>query len=187
VPADGLADPPRNPSHASEHDDDYGHSSDDEDYNGSTMQNAFDEMYSGQEGFPFFVAGRVQPVTHLHPPAGQIFQLWQIYLQRVNPLLRVTHVPTIQAMITGAVANLGDAPQNLEALMFTIYAMSASTLTDPEARQSFGASKMELQARFNSAAQQALVNAGFMRANDILTLTAFVLYLVGGFVDDNTS
>ncbi|KAH2544623.1 hypothetical protein KXW97_001886 [Aspergillus fumigatus] len=43
-------------------------------------------------------------VLALHPEQVQIFRLWQIYLENVNPLLKVTHTPTLQPRIVDAIA-----------------------------------------------------------------------------------
>lgn len=153
--------------------------SDDDDFDGSGIQDAFDEIYRGQEGFPFIVAGRNQPVTHLHPPFVHIMQLWNVYLTNVNPILHITHVPTAQALVIEGSADLAALPKNVEALMFAIYLMAVTSLNDNETRSLFGQAKVDMQAKYYAAVQQALVNAGFMRTNDLLSLTAFVLYLVG--------
>lgn len=58
----------------------------------------------------FFLAlARPRPdveLSTLHPEQMQVVRLWQIYLENVNPLLRVTHSPTLQARILDAVGDL---------------------------------------------------------------------------------
>ncbi|PKS08817.1 hypothetical protein jhhlp_003426 [Lomentospora prolificans] len=144
---------------------------------GSKVHHAFDKMYESQEGFPFMVGGRSASVTHLHPSAIHIFQLWQIYINRVNPLLRLTHAPTIQGRIIEVSARLDSIPKELEALMFAIYLVAVNTLEENEAVETFGESKTILLTRFHSAAQQSLINAGFMRTSDVMVLQAYTLYL----------
>lgn len=144
------------------------------------MHRAFDKMYEHQDGFPFIVgSNRATSVAHHHPTTIQIFQLWQIYINHVNPLLKVTHIPTVQGLIIEASSNLDDIPKNVEALMFSIYIMAVLTMEDVECRKMFGGeSKPELLARFHKAGQQALINAGFMRTTDMMVLQAYILFLV---------
>ncbi|GFP53496.1 aurofusarin cluster transcription factor aurR2 [Trichoderma asperellum] len=159
-------------------------SDDDEDYapnyatNQSFIHAAFDKMFANQDGFPFIIGGSTAPVTHLHPPSIHILQLWQIYIDNINPLLKMTHVPSIQSKIIEATSRLHEAPKNLEALMFAIYVICINSLEDAEVQRTFGETKQELLARFFPALQQALVNAGFMRMPDPLTLQAYLLYLM---------
>ncbi len=62
-------------------------------------------MFEHQDGFPFVIGGQANKVTDLHPPGIQIFQLWQIYLTNINPLLKVTHTQTLQGQIIEAGTN----------------------------------------------------------------------------------
>jgi hypothetical protein len=41
-------------------------------------------------------------LSTLHPEPVQIFRLWQIYLDNANPLLKVTHTPSLQGRIIEA-------------------------------------------------------------------------------------
>lgn len=117
-------------------------------------------------------------VTDLHPPAVQIFQLWQIYLDNVNPLLKVTHTPTLQGQLIEAAANPSKMSKPLEALLFSIYYIAVMSLTDEQVRDTFKEEKSRLMSKYHRGTQQALVNAGFMRTSDLVVLQAFLLYLV---------
>ncbi|KAK6224730.1 fungal specific transcription factor [Colletotrichum tabaci] len=153
-------------------------SSEDE-VDGSTIHHAFDKMYDNQDGFPFIVGSRNASVTHLHPPPIQIFQLWQIYINNVNPLLKITHVPTVQGLIIEASANLEKVPKSVESLMFAIYLMAVTSLEDAEVAKMFNEPKPTVLSTFHTGLQQALVNAGFMRTSDTMVLQAYMLYLIG--------
>ncbi|KAI0378038.1 hypothetical protein F5Y04DRAFT_166125 [Hypomontagnella monticulosa] len=155
-----------------------GDSSDEEDV-GSSINQAYDRMFDSADGFPFVVGGQFESVTDQHPSAIQIFQLWQIYLNNVNPLLKLTHTPTLQVRIIEAGANLDKVSRPLEALMFSIYLMAVTSIDDEECRLTFNASRNTLLAKYYYAAQQALLNSGFMRNPDLTVLQAYLLYLLG--------
>ncbi|KAM0250067.1 hypothetical protein ACHAQJ_008760 [Trichoderma viride] len=144
----------------------------------SFIHAAFDKMFANQDGFPFIIGGSTAPVTHIHPSSIQILQLWQIYIDNINPLLKITHVPSIQSKIIEATSRLHEAPKNIEALMFAIYVISINSIEDTEVQRTFGETKQELLGRYFPALQQALVNASFMRMPDPLTLQAYLLYLM---------
>jgi hypothetical protein len=135
-------------------------------------------MFGDNDGFPFQVGGSTASVTSSHPSAIQIFQLWQIYINNVNPLIRISHVPTLQGQIISASANLSKIPKPLEALMFSIYFVTVLSMTDQEVQSTFGDDRTMLLTKYHNASQQALVNAGFMRSSDIMCLQALFLYLV---------
>jgi hypothetical protein len=135
-------------------------------------------MFENSDGFPFVVGGTMATVTNAHPPAIQMFQLWQIYINNVNPLLKVTHTPTLQAQVISASANPAKISKPLEALMFSIYFAAITSLTEDEVQSTFGEDKAILLGKYHNATQQALVNAGFMRSPELTVLQAFFLYLV---------
>ena len=160
-------------------DDDDGSSDDGLGVDGTaTIHHAFDGMFEQQDGFPFVIGGQTTKVTELHPPGIQIFQLWQIYLTNVNPLLKVTHTPTLQAQIIEAGANVARIPRALEALMFAVYFSAVTSMSEADVQSTFDEDRTRLLARFHRATQQALINAGFMRSPDLVVLQAFFLYLV---------
>ena len=152
-------------------------SSDDE-VEGSTIHRAFDNFFSNADGFPFTVGGSSISVTRLHPNPIQIFQLWQLYIDNVNSLLKITHVPTVQPQILQAASALDKMPKNIEAFMFGVYVMAITSMDERHVQSMFSESKQQLLTRYLPATQQTLVNAGFMRVDDPLVLQAFVLYLV---------
>lgn len=135
-------------------------------------------MFDGQDGFPFVIGGSTTSVTELHPPAVQIFQLWQVYLDNVNPLLKVTHTQTLQGQLIEAAANPSKINKPLEALLFSIYFMAIVSLTDEEVQDTFKEEKSRLMSKYHRGTQQALINAGFMRSSDLVVLQAFLMYLV---------
>jgi len=117
-------------------------------------------------------------LSTLHPSPGQIFRLWQIYLDNVNPLLKVSHTPTLQARIINAAGNLSNIHPTLEALMFSIYCVSVLSLVEDECRTLFGSSRTDLLTSYQFGCQQALMNCGVLRSSEVDSLTALFLYLV---------
>lgn len=117
----------------------------------------------------------------LHPEQGQIFRLWQIYIENVNPLLKVTHIPTLQARIVDATNDIVSVKPVLAALMFSIYCVSILSLTKAECFTLFGISKEALSKKYQFGCQQALLECGFTRLSDRDSLTALHLYLVSRF------
>lgn len=114
----------------------------------------------------------------LHPEQVHIFRLWQIYIDNVNPLLRVTHTPTMQGRIIDAASNLVSIEPNLLALMFSIYCMAILSLSEDECRATFGSPRERLLRKYQFGCQQALLDCEFLRSSDRNCLTALYLYLV---------
>ncbi|KAJ5601109.1 hypothetical protein N7510_010643 [Penicillium lagena] len=113
----------------------------------------------------------------LHPEPVHIFRLWQIYLDNVNPLLKVIH-SNLQQRIIEAASNILNISPALEALMFSIYCMATLSLTAEECATMCGSPKQNLLKRYQVGCQQALLKCGFLRSSDRECLTALFLYLV---------
>lgn len=137
----------------------------------------WDHLYENDDHLLFGSRQAVVDPSTLHPESVHIFRLWQIYLDNVNPLLRVTHTPTLQARIIEAASNLNNITPTLEALMFGIYSMAVLSLSE-DCQTIFGMQKDDLLKKYQFGCQQALLKCGFLRSPDRDCLTALYLYLV---------
>ncbi|KAI1630024.1 putative C6 transcription factor [Exophiala viscosa] len=142
------------------------------------IKRVFDQLYQSNDHLLFGSRTSNVNLLTLHPSPSQIFRLWQIYLDNVNPLLKVTHTPTLQARIIDAAGNLSNIDPTLEALMFSIYCVSVPSLVEDECRTLFGSSRTDLLTSYQFGCQQALMNCGVLRSSEVDSLTALFLYLV---------
>ena len=117
----------------------------------------------------------------LHPRPVEAFKLWQAYLDNVNPLIKLFHAPTVQQIISEASGNLDAIPRNFEALLFAIYCIAVESLSDGECTLITGESKPMARQRFRTGAQQALINASFLKTSDLMVLQALTLFVVSGW------
>lgn len=137
---------------------------------------------NGERGDILLGLQTTENLKALHPSPIHIFQLWQRFLDNVNPLIKIFHAPSVQKTVLDAAANLDDVPKNVEALMFGIYAAAMISMSDAESRNFFNEGREAVMARFQSGTQQALQNAGYLRSTDIVVLQAFILYLVSSCI-----
>ncbi|KAJ5170103.1 uncharacterized protein N7500_002886 [Penicillium coprophilum] len=146
----------------------------------AVIKKAWNHMFQGQSNDHLLFGSPVGNVdlSTLHPTQVQIFRLWQIYLDNVNPLLKVSHTPTLQTRIIDAASDIANINPALEALMFGIYCVSILSLTEDECSALFGCPKRDLLTSYQFACQQALRGCCILRSNDRNCLTAFYLYLV---------
>lgn len=137
------------------------------------------EKFGGGDGDDLLFGPQVtEELTNLHPSPVLIFQLWQTFLDKVNPLIRLFHASTIQQMVLDAAADLEGVPKNIEALMFGIYAAATISMSNEECQKRFNERKEVVLNRFQSAARRALRAVGYLRSTDIVVLQAFTLHLV---------
>jgi hypothetical protein len=115
----------------------------------------------------------------LHPTPGNIFRLWHLFLERVNPLTKVIHVPTVQPLLVeAATSSSRELPKTAEALLFAIYTIATVSMTGDECMQSLGMSRETALQRFSAGVRLSLNRVGFLKNYDMMTLQAYFIYMV---------
>ncbi|OAA58987.1 c6 zinc finger domain containing protein [Niveomyces insectorum RCEF 264] len=114
----------------------------------------------------------------LQPAPEHVFRLWQIYLERVNPLTKIIHVPTLQPYFVEATSGGQNLPQNIKTLLFAIYTLAAVAMTPDECLALLGYSRENALQRFSNGVRLSLIRTGFMKTYDLETLQALVIYLI---------
>ncbi|KAK4230397.1 activator of stress genes 1 [Podospora fimiseda] len=117
-------------------------------------------------------------VESLWPSAPHVIRLWQVYLDRVNPLTKVIHVPSVQPHLAEAVNGPRTLPKNVEALLFAIFVMAAVSLTPEECQGILGYSREDALHRYSTGVRLCLIRMGFLKSHDLVTLQAIVIYLI---------
>ncbi|KAH6626561.1 fungal-specific transcription factor domain-containing protein [Chaetomium sp. MPI-SDFR-AT-0129] len=118
-------------------------------------------------------------VADLRPAPAHAAALWQIYLDRVNPLTKIIHVPSVQPFIDEVTAGRAhNLAKNVEALLFSIYLMAVVSMTPDECKEGLGVAREEALQRFSTGVRLILLRIGFLRVQDMTTLRALVIYLI---------
>ena len=114
----------------------------------------------------------------LHPTYESAMNLWKIYVDNCDPIVKVVHIPTGLTMLKRAAANPSSASKPTEALLFAIYHFALISISDSECQKVFAESQRRLLARYHDALRQALVNTYFLRTRDFTVVQAYVLFLL---------
>jgi hypothetical protein len=142
------------------------------------VKKAWDTVFDSDDELLFCSRKTSVDISTLHPDPMQIFKLWQIYLDNFNPLLKVTHTPSLQKRIIDAASDVSIIDPPMEALMFSIYCVAIFTLEEGECFDQFQTPRRDLLSRYQLGAREALLNCGFLRTENRDCLTALHFYLV---------
>lgn len=117
------------------------------------------------------------------PNYAQRSTLMQIYMRNVHPCFPVLHEPIIRLHLLRTTELLDESHAHykfpsLDALSFAIYFAAVSSIPPEECMDVLGEEKNLLLARYKSATEMALGTADFLNSMELVTLTAFVVYLV---------
>lgn len=116
----------------------------------------------------------VEPNILSPPPKALTFALLDIYLHRVDPVLKAIHRPTLRTLLLGR----PNASLAQEALKSAVYFTALCTLDETECLEIVGLEKITAVTKFRLGAEIMLSRAGLLTARDLTALQAFVVYLV---------
>jgi hypothetical protein len=117
-------------------------------------------------------------LEEIFPTPVQSIVLWQVYLDNVHPLCQIIHPPSFQRAVESARGSFHAIPKATLALLFSIYNFAIISMSTAECERKLGHPRSGLLKRFQYATRQALVKATFLRSSDMVTLQAFVHFLV---------
>jgi hypothetical protein len=140
----------------------------------------------GLDSSSLFLGGTsISNLSTRHPPKTFLLKIWEIYLDRSDPLMKMIHVPSVQKLIDIVIKDPSRLSKSNEALLFTIYYAAVSSLSPDECLQIMSVEKDHIYAKCRAHAQQALVNAAFLRSTSLGTLQAYYIYIVGLLPKEN--
>lgn len=114
----------------------------------------------------------------LHPSYDHAMKLWKVYVDNVDPIAKIVHVPSFFATVQRTAANPSTASKASEVLVFAIYHIAVISLDEAECLEYFGESQSKLTMKYHDGVRQALVNAYFLKTTDMVVLQAFILFLL---------
>jgi hypothetical protein len=115
-------------------------------------------------------------VLGVHPPLRQIFEYWQLFTRRVDPLLKIVHCPTFEKSLLKAIDDLQAIGPVTESILFAIYYSAVGSCTNRECRKRFGESRELLLQRYGRKIESALADNYSMPVLE--SLQALVIYVV---------
>jgi hypothetical protein len=111
----------------------------------------------------------------LQPSRWQAIQLWQTFLGRVDPVVKVLHIPSTQPRVFAAINQPGDASADTQALLFAIcFAATTALHSDDPLREEI---RSDIR-RYQQGFELALYRSSFLDAPTLISLQAMAIYQV---------
>ena len=151
-------------------------SDEEEDFDASPSSNA--HPGGPQHGWVFGFSSHNVDLLSLHPLPNQIQEYWELYKDRVDPLVKVLHIPTIEPTVLSAASHLSNLSKGFEVLLFAIYYGATTTLSPADCTVKFGEDRQVLLSRYRFGLEQALARASFLTTEETIVLQAFVIFLI---------
>jgi hypothetical protein len=130
----------------------------------------------------------IMPGAPTEPNPSLAVDMFNAYLEHVEPMYKVFHVPTLSAMVLEGKPYLGrdhDSPCN-KALKAALHYAGANSLTVEECQARYGKQRDQLILEFRQMVDIALYKADALSTTDIATLQALVIYVASVRVRDSS-
>lgn len=135
------------------------------------------DLEESEEDLSFVLDAPRSSKRYSHPSTDVIEQLWDVFTENVDPLIKIVHVPSLQLAVRQAISNIDNIPRTFEALLFAIYAIALLSMRADDCEKRLGQDRAKLLSHYTSATKWALNLANFMGTSSIVCLQALVLHL----------
>ncbi|KAL4909814.1 hypothetical protein BDW74DRAFT_44300 [Aspergillus multicolor] len=113
----------------------------------------------------------------LHPSSDQGRKYWQIFLERVDPLIKVVHQPSAFQILRSGLNDPTLLAEGEGALLQVFYLACVSSMDATDVQSSLRMSKSTALSTYRMAAEQALARSGFMTTSSWTMMQALVLFI----------
>ncbi|PKX90754.1 putative C6 transcription factor [Aspergillus novofumigatus IBT 16806] len=124
------------------------------------------------------ILGSTQSLANQHPSYEEATKLWNTYVQNVEPLCKVLHVPTVAKMVDTVSQQPAAASKSDNCLLFAIYYFAVFSMSDADCLLEFNQTRKHLMSRYRTAVCQALVSASWLKTTALPVLQAYSLFLI---------
>ena len=133
---------------------------------------------ANHQSFVFGYSSTMTSLRILHPPVKMIMKYWEVYVQNIDPLVKILHVPSAEKLLREAIDNIDHIARPTEAIMFAVYFSVVISLTAEECRDRLQQDKEIALKRYRFGVEQALAKTDFLGTQELVVLQAFTLFLV---------
>ncbi|KAJ5826916.1 Transcription factor [Penicillium robsamsonii] len=116
--------------------------------------------------------GQIDP-QELFPSRWQAVSLWETFISRVDPLVKVIHVPTAQSRIFAAINRPESVRADVRALLYAICFAATTTLLAEDSQNEVLSADLR---RYHQGLELSLYHSEFLDAPTITSLQAMVIY-----------
>ncbi|KAE8389096.1 fungal-specific transcription factor domain-containing protein [Aspergillus alliaceus] len=112
-----------------------------------------------------------------YPSKWQALQLWHTFVNNVDPVLKILHIPSVQVIIYSALNNPISTAKDVEGLLFAIFFAAVTSLPAPDAAHLLGVQKSQALGAYRVGLEHALSMANFLESPSVTSLQAITIYL----------
>ncbi|KAI2113844.1 hypothetical protein LOZ32_005300 [Ophidiomyces ophidiicola] len=152
--------------------------SDEDEYPSPGNSGPGQQSWDSNDGFLFGYWSIAHSLREFHLPSEKVGIIWETYVENVAPVVPIFHRPTLKKMLWDAAADLDSVSKSTEALLFTIYYTTITSMTTEQCLSQLGQDRDTALRRYRFAVEQALARANLLNTHSIVLLQSLVLFLI---------
>lgn len=117
-----------------------------------------------------------------HPQRRVAIRLWKVFVDGVDPYVKVLHIPTAETTLYTVISDPTKASNENLALCFAIYFAAVTATPSNEALDVTGEDKKQALLRYRMCLEQSMAQADFLENPTIALLQATAIYGVSSLV-----
>lgn len=122
--------------------------------------------------------GNIEDFAALLPPAQHLTAFWEAFVERVDPLTKILHLPTFQSSLTDAIRDPRKVSRSLRALILAFCLIVVTSLGEEECEDMLHKPKDIIFTKYRLATRRALIRAGLLDTSNPETLQAYAIFVV---------
>lgn len=149
-----------------------------DDYRQTSQVDQSPSSSPGDQAYFFSFTSLASSLLSFHPSPDEIMILWRIFVDQVDPVIKMLHTPTMRKGIIEAKDDVTRISKPFEALLFSIYFTSITSMSEEQCLDYPRKNKEVVLSKYRHAVQQSFARAQFLSNHNVTTLQALILYLV---------
>ncbi|KAL4818567.1 hypothetical protein BDW67DRAFT_182721 [Aspergillus spinulosporus] len=121
----------------------------------------------------------------LHPSLALGRKCWQLFLEKIDPLIKVVHRPSVSRILRDGLNDPTSLGEGEGALLQVFYLACVSAMDATDIQSNLQMSKSTALTTYRLAAEQALARSGFMTTSNWTIMQALVLFIALDRLQDN--
>ncbi|OBR13195.1 Fungal specific transcription factor [Colletotrichum higginsianum IMI 349063] len=110
------------------------------------------------------------------PSAHTINVLWDVFLDRVDPVTKIIHAPTFRMRVVEAANNFTNTPLATLALLFSVFLTASGSLSEHEHWEKLSLCKSDAVAEYTLGLKRALTEMNYLKNHNLDVLRSLALY-----------
>ncbi|KAK6343013.1 hypothetical protein TWF718_008391 [Orbilia javanica] len=113
----------------------------------------------------------------IHPHPSQLLLLWQIYVDDIDPFIKILHIPSMTRLIRDLRGQYHSLKPATESLIMAISLAAISITSEEDISNNFHTSKQELLSRYRLLTEKTFEKSEILTSDTIESIQALAIYI----------